>query len=105
MVASKARVIINDTKPVIVMYGKAECIIREIRERQVERDRPRFTRDDLRRLQRYMVNLYAHQFQQLEAMGQVEPLLPNLDLQILTGMYHKHLGIIINQLPPEDLIS
>jgi CRISPR-associated endonuclease/helicase Cas3 len=104
-VARKARVISNEMKPVIVLYDKSEEIIRDIRERQVGNNQPRFTRDDLRRLQRYMVNIYAHQFQQLEAMRQVGPLLLNLDLQVFTGMYHQHLGIIINQLPPEDLIS
>jgi len=102
-VASKARVISNDTKPIIVLYGKSEEIIREIRERQVGKNQPRFTRDDLRRLQRYMVNLYAQQFQQLEALEQAKPLLPNLDLHVLSaGMYDKNLGVVINQRPLED---
>lgn len=105
-VASKARVISNDTKPVIVPYGKGETIINEIRTRQIPKGQPRFSRDDLRRLQRYIVNLYSHQFRQLEAMKQLSPLLPNLDLHVLSaGLYHEHLGVIINQLPAEDLIS
>lgn len=105
-VASKARVISNDTKPVIVPYGKGETIINEIRTRQIPKGQPRFSREDLRHLQRYIVNLYSHQFRQLEAMKQLSPLLPNLDLHVLSaGLYHEHLGVIINQLPAEDLIS
>ncbi|MEP7336197.1 MAG: CRISPR-associated endonuclease Cas3'' [Acidobacteriota bacterium] len=102
-VASKARVISNDTKPVIVPYGNGEEIINAIRTRRVEKGQPRFTRADLRRLQRYIVNLYSHQFRQLEALKQVSPLLPNLDLHVLSaGLYHKHLGLVINQRPLED---
>ncbi len=104
-VATKARVIEEDTKPVIVLYGQANGIIEDIRDRQVPKGAPRFTRDDLRRLQRYIVSLYSHQFQKLEALGQLRPLLPNLELYILSeGMYDKHLGIVIEQRPPEDLI-
>jgi len=102
-VASKARVISNDTKPVIVPYGKGVEIINDIRTRQAPKGAPRFTRDDLRRLQRYIVNVYSHQFQQLEALRQISPLLPNLELHVLSaGLYHEHLGLVINQRPLED---
>jgi len=105
-VASKARVIGNDTKPVVVPYGKGVEMISDIRRRRIARGQPRFTRTDLRRLQRYIVNLYSHQFRQLEALEQLSPLLPNLDLHVLSaGLYEQHLGILINQAPPEDLIS
>jgi CRISPR-associated endonuclease/helicase Cas3 len=104
-VAAKARVIADDTKPVIVFYGESERIISDLRARQVAKGQPRFTRADLRRLQRYIVNLYSHQFQRLADLKQVEPLLPNLDLHVLSaGMYHEHLGVVIDQRPPEDLI-
>ncbi|MGI9167749.1 MAG: CRISPR-associated endonuclease Cas3'' [Pyrinomonadaceae bacterium] len=105
-VANKARVIPDDSKPVIVLYGKGEEIVSEIRSRQVEKGRARFTRGDLRRLQRFLVNLRLQQFKQLEAWEHVKPLLPNLDLHVLSaGMYHEHLGVIINQRPLEDLIQ
>lgn len=105
-VASKARVISNDTKPVIVPYGAGKNIINEIQTRIVPKGQPRFSRQDLRRLQRFIVNLYSHQFRQLEAQGQISPLLPNLDLHVLSaGLYHRHLGILINHFPAEDLIS
>lgn len=104
-VARKARVIADDTKPVIVPYADGERVIAELRQRQVAKGQPRFSRDDLRRLQRYIVNLYTHQFQRLEALGQLQPLLPNLDLHVLSaGIYHEHLGVVIEQRPPEDLI-
>ncbi len=104
-VAAKARVISEDTKPVIVLYGAAQGIVEKIRTRQVPKGAPRFSRDDLRRLQRYIVSLYSHQFQKLQALGQVHPLLPNLELFVLSeGMYDQHLGIVIEQRPPEDLI-
>jgi len=104
-VATKARVIAEDTKPVIVLYGEGRKIIDDLRARRVVKGQPRFTRADLRRLQRYIVSLYLHQFQKLEALGQLQPLLPNLDLHVLSaGMYHEHLGVVIEQRPPEDLI-
>jgi CRISPR-associated endonuclease/helicase Cas3 len=102
-VASKARVISKDTKPVIVPYKGGVKIIDDICNRQVPKGAPRFTRDDLRHLQRYIVNVYSHQFQQLEALKHVSPLLPNLELYVLSaGLYHEHLGLIINQRPLED---
>ena len=99
------RVISNDTKPVIVPYGKGAEIIREIQTRAVPKGQPRFSRDDLRNLQRYIVNLYSHQFRQLEALKQVTPLLPNLELYVLSaGLYHPQLGLVTTQRPSEDFI-
>lgn len=104
-VARKARVISNDTKPIIVPYGAGEDIIKEIQMRVVAKGQPRFGRQDLRRLQRFIVNVYAHQFQQLEAQGQIRPLLPNLELYVLAaGLYHPQLGLITTQRPSEDFI-
>jgi CRISPR-associated endonuclease/helicase Cas3 len=105
-VARKARVIKDDTRSIIVRYGKAEEIINDLRARPTRKSQPRFTRDDQRRLQRFMVNLRSRQFQELEALRQIEPLLPNLDVFVLSaGMYNKHLGVVINQTPLEDLIQ
>jgi CRISPR-associated endonuclease/helicase Cas3 len=102
-VAVKARVIKDDTKPVIVPYIEGAEIINDIRTRQLEKGQPRFTRADLRRLQRYIVNLHSRQFGQLEALKQIFPLLPNLDLYVLSaGLYDKHLGLVIEQRPLED---
>jgi CRISPR-associated endonuclease/helicase Cas3 len=104
-VAEKARVIEDDTRSVIVLYGRAEEIVSEIRSRQVGTGQPRLTRDDVRRLQRYMVSVHVQQFQQLEALAQIKPLLPNLDLYVLSaGIYHEHLGLVLHQRPLEDFI-
>ncbi|CAN5811369.1 hypothetical protein BH20ACI3_BH20ACI3_18280 [soil metagenome] len=54
-VASKARVIPDESKPVVVLYGKGMEIVNEIRLRQFEKGQARFTRGDLRRLQRFKV--------------------------------------------------
>ena len=104
-VASEARVIKDDTKPVIVRYEQGANIVADIRERLPEKGRPRFDKHDLRKLQRYMVNLHSQQFDQLLAHKQLEPLLPNLELYVLAeGFYHPNLGVVINQRPLEDFI-
>ena len=102
-VADKARVISDDTKPVIVPWRDGTKMIEGIRTRQLEKGQLRFTREDLRRLQRYIVNLHSRDFRQLEALKQISPLLPNLDLYVLSaGLYHEHLGLVIEQRPLED---
>lgn len=102
-VAELAWVIRDETQPVIVPYGKGRELVETIRNRRVEKDQPRFTRDDLRRLQRYMVNLHRRDFQRLEMLEAIQPLLPNLHIHVLTeGWYHDHLGLLIDQRPTED---
>ena len=65
----------------------------------------RFSKTDLRRLQRYFVNLYQHQFDLLQALGQIKPLLPNLELFVLSeGFYDDRFGIVIEERPTEDFI-
>lgn len=104
-VAALARVIEDDTQAVIVPYGKAIEIVRDIRERPLETGRPRIDRDDVRRLQRYMVNLHTRDYQRLLTLKAVRPLLPNLDIPVLdAGWYHDHLGVLIDQRPTEDFL-
>lgn len=104
-IARKARVIKDDTLPVIVPYGKGRKLIDAIRARPQEKGRPRFGKRDLQKLQRYMVNLHRRDFDALLALKQLMPLLPNLELYVLSeGLYHEHLGIIINQRPTEDFL-
>ena len=65
----------------------------------------RFKRDDLRRLQRFMVNVHSHKFQQLEAMKHLRPLLPNLEVFVLNAsLYHPELGLLIDKLPLETFL-
>jgi len=104
-VAGLARVIEDDTNAVIVPYGKAVPIIQDIRSRTVEKGKPRIDRDDLRKLQRFMVNLHSRDFNRLLQLKAIRPLLPNLDISVLEeGWYHADLGILIDQRPMEDYL-
>jgi len=109
-VGRKAKVIDDAGQPVIVAndtHGRkfAAPLIEEIRNRQLAPGQPRFTRDDLRRLQRFMVNLHSHKFKQLESMKQIRPLLPNLELYVLDdGFYHPELGLVIDKRPQDDFL-
>ncbi len=105
-VARKARVIQDSGTPVIVPHGRGRAIITEIKTREVSRGKSRFTRDDLRCLQRFMVNVRHRQFQQLETLRQLHPLLPNLELFVLSeGLYHHELGLLVEGRPLEDFLQ
>jgi CRISPR-associated endonuclease/helicase Cas3 len=105
-VARKARVIPDAGQPVVVPFGAGKERILDIRTRQRQPGEPRFDRHDLRRLQRFMVNVRAHDFTLLLHSGMVKQLLPNLELYVLEeGCYHDQLGLIIDNRPPEDLIQ
>jgi CRISPR-associated endonuclease/helicase Cas3 len=87
-VARKARVI-EDSGTLVIISGDlrgglwAEPLIAELRSRILAPGQRRFERDDLRHLQRYMVNVRHHKFQLLLARQFVRPLLPNLELYVL----------------------
>jgi CRISPR-associated endonuclease/helicase Cas3 len=110
-VSRKAKVISDDGQPVIIArdtHGRkfAAPVIEEIRTRQLSPGQPRFHREDLRCLQRFMVNVHSHKFQQLEAMKHLRPLLPNLELYVLQdGFYHPELGLVIDNRPLDDFIQ
>ena len=110
-VSRKAKVIDDSGQPVIIAcdtHGRrfAAPLIAEIRIRQLAPGQPRFNRDDLRRLQRFMVNVHSHKFQQLESMKHIRPLLPNLELYVLDdGFYHPDLGLVIDNRPLDDYIQ
>ncbi|MGQ0658196.1 MAG: CRISPR-associated helicase Cas3' [Chromatiales bacterium] len=104
-VAELARVIKDATQPVIVPYGKGRNLIEEIRTRPIAKGQARFDRNDLRKLQRFMVNLHSRDFQRLLTLKATTPLLPNLDIHVLAeGWYHDNLGILIEQRPLKDFI-
>jgi CRISPR-associated endonuclease/helicase Cas3 len=104
-VADLARVIKDETQAVIVPYGKGDDLINDIRNRDVTKDRPRFDRKDMRKLQRFMVNLRSNDFQRLLTQRAITPLLPNLNIYVLGGgWYHPELGIVIDQRPLEDFL-
>lgn len=109
-VARKARVIEDSGTPVIIsgdLRGGlwAEPLITELRNRVLAPGQRRFERDDLRRLQRYMVNVRHHKFQLLQARQLIRPLLPNLELYVLdTACYHPAFGLILDNLAPDDFL-
>ena len=108
-VGREAKVIEDDTKPVIVDYGEARFLIYEIQNRKRKPNEPRFDKTDLRRLQRFMVNVGnrrpAYDYDTLKP--HLDPLLPGLDLHILrSGHYHSDLGLLVNQQRPlEDFLQ
>lgn len=100
-VAREARVITDDTSAVIVPYGASSDMIEEIR----NRGREKFSKYDLRRLQRYMVNLQNRDFLLLQSLGQIQELFPNWELSVLAeGFYDKRFGVILHQRSEEDFI-
>jgi CRISPR-associated endonuclease/helicase Cas3 len=110
-VSRKAKVIEDSGQPVIVSRDNCRRefgyqVIEVIRNRLSEPGRSRFARDDLRALQRYMVNVHHHRFQQLESMRHIRPLLPNLDLYVLAdGFYDPDLGLVIENRPLDDYLA
>lgn len=103
-VARKAKVISDDTQAVIAPMKQALKGVDAIRER-AQTGGPRFTRKDLRDLQRFMVNLHLRDFHALDSMGLLHPLLPGMELRVLDeAAYHEHLGVVIDHRPTEDFL-
>lgn len=108
-VANKTKVIDQNGKSVIVPFGgeqgPAMKIINEIRQRDVSKEKLRFSRVDMRKLQRFFVNLRNKDFQILQSRGQIEQLLPNLDINVLNiASYDNNLGVLVNERSIEDFI-
>lgn len=102
-VGREAKVIDDDTRPVIVDYGEAKFLIYEIQNRKRTVNEPRFDKTDLRRLQRFMVNVANRRptFDYDTLKPHLEPLLPGLDVYILrSGHYHNDLGLLVSQQRP-----
>ncbi|GAB4030288.1 MAG: CRISPR-associated helicase/endonuclease Cas3 [Elusimicrobiota bacterium] len=105
-VASEAKVIKDLCQPVIVCYGEGKDIVKEIRSRTGSGNFSRFTSDDLRRLQRFMVNVRPHNFKTLYSRKNISQILPNIELYVLDdGLYHPELGLIIDKRPLEDYLQ
>ena len=103
-VARKAKVIVDETQAVIAPREKALKKVTEIRQR-AQTTGPWFTRQDMRSLQRFLVNLHTRDFQKLDSMGLLRPLLPGRELRVLDeAAYHADLGVIIDQRPSEDFL-
>ena len=103
-VARKAKVIVDDTQAVIAPMKEALEEVDAIRER-AQTDGSHFTHENLRKLQRFMVNLHRRDFQKLDTKKLLRPLLPSMELRVLDeAAYHEHLGVVIDQRPTEDFL-
>ena len=97
-VAKKAKVIPDDTRPVIAPMQEAMDIVRGIRERG------RLLRGGLRQLQRYMVNLNERDINKLESGGLLQPLLDGSELRVLAERaYNSALGVCVGEKPTEEI--
>jgi len=105
-VSENAKVIDKNGEPVIAPFGSGKRIVRAIRERAATKCEPRFTRDDMRGLQRYMVNVRQRNFDELLRLRLIDPLLPNLNVHVLDpSCYHRQLGLVMpGNLPIQDMI-
>lgn len=107
-VSSKAKVIENEGVAVIAPYKNAKEIVRKIRMKNLHTENVVFGKNDLRSLQRFMVNLYPKDFEILQKSGQVAPLIPNKELELYVvdeGSYNAHLGVLTNERPTNDFIQ
>ena len=103
-VAEKAKVIENDGCGIVIPIGRGKHVVNAIRTRVVAPGEQRFTRQDLRALQRYMVNIRERDFDFFRSHKLVSELLPNLDVFVLDlAQYNKNLGVLkSNQEPPME---
>lgn len=100
-VAREARVISDDTQAVIIPYGAGPDIIEEIR----NKGREKFSKHELRKLQRYIVNLRTRDFLLLQGLGQIKEMFPNWEMYVLAeGFYDNRFGVILNERSEEDFI-
>ncbi len=103
-VARKAKVIGDATRPVVAPMKEALEEVGVIRE-HTQMGRPRLMHEDLRALQRFMVNLHLQDLRKLEARELLHPLLPDMELSVLSeGAYHEHLGVVVDRRPTEDFL-
>lgn len=112
--AKIARVIEDQTTSVIVQhktYGAPHEFLEALKSRAAWK-KPFVSRDEMRRLQRYFVNLRPRDFDALKAHGQVMPLFsksrsPDLQSEIYLlneGSYHERLGVLVGGRPAEEMI-
>ena len=94
-VARKVKVIDDGGRGIVVPKGKGRHVVESIRSRKVPVSGLRFTQQDFRALQRYMVNIRERDFDFLRGHGLVSELLPNLDVYVIDiAQYDKYLGVM-----------
>ncbi|WP_245588471.1 CRISPR-associated helicase Cas3' [Desulfocurvus vexinensis] len=89
-VAQAFRLIENDMLPVIVPWGDAgEALVEELRHVQ-------FPGSVLRRLQRFTVQVYRHEFRQLDAQGALEIVDESYAVLVRPESYRDDLGLVVD---------
>ena len=108
-VSEKAKVIEKEGVGVIVQFRKSFEIIEEIRNRGINKNRNTdfvdFKKEDWRKLQRFTVNLWETDFEKLQKLGQLRPLLEDKKIELFVldiGSYHKELGVLTNERPTNE---
>ena len=111
-VSKNAKVIDNEGIGVIVQFKSDNNdsfeIIKKIRGKNSRTDKVFFGREDMRSLQRFMVNLYPRDFDILQQKQQLQPLLEgkNLDLFVVNeGSYNAQLGVLIDKRPTDEFYN
>jgi CRISPR-associated endonuclease/helicase Cas3 len=103
-VSEKAKVIDEAGVPVVVPYANGRQLIESLRRRRHAAGVAWFGRDDLRRLQRFMVNVRERDRLLLERGSLIAPIHPGMELfALVAGCYHDYLGLLIQDRPMEDL--
>ena len=87
-------------KTIIVRYGKSEKLIEAIKKFGPNREL-------LRKLQRYMVNIYTAEFEQMLRRGAIEEIQPNIFALTTKLDYSEDTGLLVDETlyDPEDLIQ
>jgi CRISPR-associated endonuclease/helicase Cas3 len=100
-VAERARVIADGGCSVIVPYRASIRLIRKIRKAGF------WNRRDLRRLQRYTVNLRPNNIAALQRNGQLSPLLdsdPDGPEVLNNASYQRNVGVVVDGAAPDDFL-
>lgn len=104
-VASKAKVIRTGGSPLMVPFGRGKALIEELRSRRPVPGESLVDYRYLRRLQRFMVNVTDNSLRELHQYGMIEQLLPGHDIFVVDNRcYDDRLGLVIREMPVEDLI-
>ncbi|MCX7639555.1 MAG: CRISPR-associated helicase Cas3', partial [Pyrinomonadaceae bacterium] len=110
-IAEEVKVIQEHGVSVIVPFGgdegKPMKIVRQIQAKSRNLGKLWISREDFRRLQRFMVNLTWQDFNELKNKGQVHPLFDESnDLWVLdVGSYHEKYGVLLYGSPTDDLLG
>ena len=98
--AANFKLIKDQNQPVIVRYNGSETWINQVRVIGP-------TRENMRRLQRYTVNLPVYMVEKMKSDGMLEEIYEGILAQAMPNLYNKKIGLDVfrENLPVEDLIQ